>query len=84
MLLSDIPVHREQAPPRSRYFDPADPEDIAVALLDAFREGRPGPDAELEARARDELPGRTREFARRFMRVMESAADESSAGEAAA
>ncbi|MCC6179554.1 MAG: glycosyltransferase [Chloroflexi bacterium] len=32
MLLSDIPVHREQSPPDSRFFDPHDPAALADAL----------------------------------------------------
>lgn len=34
LILSDIPVHREQAP-HARYFDPADASDLAQALIEA-------------------------------------------------
>lgn len=33
VLLSDIPVHREQAPDRACYFDPRNPEMLAEAML---------------------------------------------------
>jgi glycosyltransferase involved in cell wall biosynthesis len=33
IALSDIPVHREQKPPRSRFFDPMDVDAIAESLL---------------------------------------------------
>lgn len=36
MLVSDIPVHREQAPPRSTFFDPNDPSDLAAKLQTLF------------------------------------------------
>ena len=34
-LLSDLPVHREQAIPRARYFPPDDPEALAQGLLES-------------------------------------------------
>jgi glycosyltransferase involved in cell wall biosynthesis len=53
LLLSDIPIHREQADGLSgRFFDPADPESIAGALEDAWRTLEPGPRFESETRAR--------------------------------
>jgi len=36
IMLSDIPVHREQAPPRATYFDPCDPSDLAGKLRQLF------------------------------------------------
>ena len=34
LLLSDIPVHREQMPPLARYFVPQDPEALARLMID--------------------------------------------------
>ncbi len=48
LYLSDIPVHREQKPPRSTYFDPHDPEDLAARLLRDWPTLTPGPDQEIE------------------------------------
>jgi glycosyltransferase involved in cell wall biosynthesis len=70
VLLSDLPVHREQAPPAARYFDPHAPRALAAALVATFEEGRPGPDADLEAAARAGLPVRTRAYAKAFLKIV--------------
>lgn len=51
MLLSDFPVHREQAPPGGVFFDPGDPRALA-ARLDAWFAEPPAavPPAQAEAR----------------------------------
>ena len=36
VLLSDIPVHREQAPRGGRYFDPHRPEELAATMADSL------------------------------------------------
>jgi glycosyltransferase involved in cell wall biosynthesis len=36
IILSDIPVHREQAPPSATYFDPRDPYELAGKLRKLF------------------------------------------------
>lgn len=47
LLLSDIPIHREQAP-ESRFFDRQSPEAVAAALIDvAMRPSIPRPIAEV-------------------------------------
>jgi len=69
VILSDIPVHREQDPPDAVYFDPHDPEALAVCLVRAFRERKPGPDYELEAIARERLPKRIDQFGRTFYEI---------------
>jgi glycosyltransferase involved in cell wall biosynthesis len=38
ILLSDIPVHREQAPAGATYFDPRNPASLAAKLQDVFGE----------------------------------------------
>lgn len=67
MLLSDIPVHREQAPPQSIFFDPHDAAALARCLIQVWDEAQPGPDLELEAQAREQLPLRTRAFGQAFV-----------------
>ena len=69
ILLSDIPIHREQDPPGARWFDPTDPEDLAARLVEIHDTALPGPDAELEAAARAALPGRTRDYAETFLAI---------------
>jgi glycosyltransferase involved in cell wall biosynthesis len=67
MILSDLPVHREQNPPQSILFNPHDPQSLADALVRAFDENKPGPDYELEQLARKQLSIRTQEFGRVFV-----------------
>lgn len=71
IILSNIPVHREQDPPQAVFFDPHDPEALANCLVMAFDEKKPGPDYELEALARERLPTRTREFGRTFVEIVQ-------------
>jgi hypothetical protein len=74
VLLSALPVHREQDPPSSLFFDPHDPEDLAVKLETVWQKWSPGPDAHLEEMARQALPGRLREFGQAFLRIVSEVA----------
>jgi len=80
MIVSDLAVHREQDPPQAVFFDPCDPEALASCLGEAFREYTPGPDNDLETRARDAHPQRTQRFAETFMEIAEDAVDHRSPG----
>ncbi len=73
MIVSDLAVHREQAPPETAFFDPLRPEALADALSAVFAAARPGPDAPLEAQARAQLPVRARRFAETFVRIAREA-----------
>lgn len=67
MVLSDIAVHREQAPPFATYFDKDSPEDLARALIEAMRE----PVLEIDPailEQRSEL--RTERFASTYARLL--------------
>ena len=69
ILLSDIVVHREQAPARGIYFDPDSPEELASAISatsDSFSVETEDRFIEL---ARAELPMRFKEFARQYERI---------------
>ncbi|MBY0549960.1 MAG: glycosyltransferase family 4 protein [Candidatus Obscuribacterales bacterium] len=69
VALSDIPVHREQDPPASIFFNPSDSEGLA-AILDELNESiSPGPDLELEEAARAVLPSRIQQQSARFMEI---------------
>jgi glycosyltransferase involved in cell wall biosynthesis len=70
VVLSDLPVHKEQDPPGGVYFERRSPESLAQALVAVYREASPGPDRELEQQARECLPERTREFGRTFCRIV--------------
>ncbi|MBK8021788.1 MAG: glycosyltransferase family 4 protein [Chloroflexi bacterium] len=70
IIVSDLPVHREQNPPQARYFVPRDPQALADALIEVDAKVHPGPDLELEQSAREDLPRRTSAFGEAFMRVI--------------
>jgi len=74
VLLSDIPVHREQAPRRGRYFDPRDPQDVARAMAEALAAHDPGEDAREAEAAAAQLPERRRAFARAYLDAVQLAA----------
>ncbi|RJR27570.1 glycosyltransferase [candidate division WWE3 bacterium] len=70
LLLSDIPAHREQNPPKAVFFDPYSCEDLAEKLSTIWCEALPGPDIELEREARQTFPARLRACAESFMSVI--------------
>ena len=73
LLLSDLPVHREQDPPATMFFDPQDPESLAGTLQTIWRDSLPGPDLHLEAMARQSLPSRMRRFGEAFLAIAREA-----------
>ena len=74
VLLSDIPVHREQAPGRSRYFDARDPQDLAHALEEALAAHDPSEELREAQAAAARLPERRRAFARAYLDAVRLAA----------
>ncbi len=70
IILSDIPVHREQNPPTGLFFDPHKPEQLAGLLIKMFQEKEGGPDFGLEQQARYSLPIRTKQFADTFQKIV--------------
>lgn len=70
LLLSDLPVHREQNPPATIFFDPLDGENLAAKVQTIWQECEPGPDPHLEAMARQSLPTRMRQFAEAFLGIV--------------
>jgi glycosyltransferase involved in cell wall biosynthesis len=73
VLLSDLPVLREQDPPCPVYFDPKDAKDLADKMEMIWKTTEPGPDLGLEAIARAALPGRQQEFGRDFLQIVREA-----------
>jgi glycosyltransferase involved in cell wall biosynthesis len=63
VVLSGIPVHVEQKPERSLYFDALSAEQLADRLAVAADAYSPGAEKQFMDRARAELPGRVRSFA---------------------
>lgn len=74
LLLSDLPVHREQRPRSAMFFDPRDPGDIAASLERAWDDLPPGPRPLDEAQAAAELVERRRGFAADFVSLAREAA----------
>ncbi len=64
LVLSDIDVHREQAPPYATYFKTGDAHDLARALAHVWRHGEPGPSLAKEHLAREESRELVREYGR--------------------
>lgn len=76
-ILSDIPVHREQAPPDGIYFDPHKPAELAEILWRVWSEFDPGSDQRRMQRAWSEWPRRREEFARRYEELVMELRDDS-------
>lgn len=70
VVLSGIPVHREQAPARGFYFEPADAEDAARAIREAWTAFDPVADEAQVMRAASDLPRRLRDFARGYQEIV--------------
>jgi glycosyltransferase involved in cell wall biosynthesis len=70
LLLSDIAVHREQAPARADYFPPHDTAALAELMRLRWRGLDPREDEQDAARAATELPARTRAFAESYQRIV--------------
>ncbi len=63
IILSDIPVHKEQNPPAGIYFNPHDYNELAKILEKKWEESNGGPDFELEKTAKLNLNERIKNFA---------------------
>ncbi|CAN5738579.1 glycosyltransferase family 1 protein [soil metagenome] len=69
ILLSDIPVHREQAPERAVYFSPDDPKQLADALLTTSAQYEPAAEPVHRQAAAQQLPKRLVEFGLDYQRI---------------
>ena len=70
MLISDIAPHREQNPPQAAFFNKLDSEGLALQMERIWREIAPGPNAEIEAVSRNEMPARMRNYAESFVAIV--------------
>lgn len=68
-ILSDIPVHREQAPERAIFFDPRDPEALARALEDANARWDEKAERQHVHEAASALPRRVKVFAETYQKI---------------
>ncbi|HUJ79563.1 MAG TPA: glycosyltransferase family 1 protein [Nitrospiria bacterium] len=72
IVLSDIPVHREQAPSRSVYFDPHNPDALADLLATEWEAADSAPlppSSDDEHTALAAQRGRVADYGRRFMEI---------------
>lgn len=70
IILSDIPVHREQAPADGVYVGPDDTTGLADAMWQVLTGFEPVADRERMEHARIELPGRVRVFAETYQQFV--------------
>ncbi len=79
IVLSDIPVHREQAPERSFFFPPEDPDTLAEVMLAASNQFDRQEDEVMQKLARSRFPQRQREFGDRYLAIIKRASEAQSA-----
>jgi glycosyltransferase involved in cell wall biosynthesis len=70
VLVSDLAVHREQAPARATYFDADDAPALAAQLRAAWAAYDPVEDMRAAAEAAAALPARTRAFAQAYDQII--------------
>ena len=69
IILSDLPVHIEQNPPHSAFFDCESPEQLAKIMGEYWERLTPGPDLEREATAISIADREVRDFGHRFLDI---------------
>jgi len=74
VLLSDLAVHREQAPKRSWYFPPDNAEALAAGMEATLESYNPGVEREAVREAQAALPDRRRAFATAYEDIVLEAA----------
>lgn len=67
MILSNLPVHLEQNPPHSVFFDANSPENLAQILGDWWQSYHPGPSLEKELAAIKNAQQEVQDFGYRFL-----------------
>lgn len=70
VLVSDIDVHREQDPPRARYFPVDDADVLARQMREAWASHDPDEDVRAAAAAAAALPARTKAFAETYEQIV--------------
>lgn len=70
VILSDLPVHREQNPRRGLFFHPRDAAALAGALKQVLESHRPEEEARQEEQARQEARERWQAFGEQYQRLI--------------
>jgi glycosyltransferase involved in cell wall biosynthesis len=69
IILSNIPVHREQNPELGRYFEPHSSEDLADAINRLWLDGKPGPQLLAESEGRLQSINAAHRMAKTFLSI---------------
>jgi len=72
IILSDLPVHIEQNPPHSAFFECKSPEHLAELMGEWWGKLPPGPDLQQEQIAIETASIEIREFGNRFLDIARS------------
>lgn len=78
IILSDIPVHHEQNPPQSIYFNPHDPYALAEILIKKWQTSNGGPDLNLEKTASVSIQRRIKKFGSNYIKILYELIDKKS------
>jgi len=70
IILSDIPVHIEQSPPNSHYFQRNSPQDLADKIKDLLNKLIPGPDLLAEETAKNIAQEQSQIYAQDFIKIV--------------
>jgi glycosyltransferase involved in cell wall biosynthesis len=73
IILSDLPVHIEQAPDEATYFKRSSTDDLARVLLELWPKLMPGPDSAREQAAAERTAARRLAAGRAFMDILRDA-----------
>lgn len=73
IVLSELPVHREQAPERGFYFSPSDPHALAAAMIAAGAQFDARVDEDMQRAALAKFPDRLKAFGEAYRRIVERA-----------
>jgi glycosyltransferase involved in cell wall biosynthesis len=70
IVLSDLPVHREQSPDRAFFFPPDDAEALAASMLAAHHEYNPDSDQTIQARAHEHFVERQKAYGNAYINIV--------------
>lgn len=70
IVLSDLPVHREQSPDRAYFFPPDDAEALAVAMLAARQQYDPVSDQAIQERERNHFEERQQAYGKAYINIV--------------
>ena len=73
MIISDISVHREQNPPDTIYFNPADAKGFSYILKSKWLSSEGGPDYNLEKNSIMDLQIRMKKFGESYIQILNEA-----------